>query len=411
MYNGTLGERHVCCLSSLDLGKGSKLLDIWNGEDIRNLRTKMLNGEKIESCSKCYENLSQYNYKYHFNANYGKFLKEVLDNTDENGYYSGLPFTFDYRNDLCNLKCRMCGSTASSSIRAEFTKFGKYQEPSELLNGEQSKQLADNQLEEMLFLIENTDIQEIYWAGGEPLFNINHYKVLERLIELGKTNVYLRYNTNLTNITFRDYDFIEMIKKFSRVDFYFSQDGVGEIAEYVRYGQDFEKWKDNLNKLISIKRGNWRMYFHSVLTILTLLDIENILEFVLSHKELTVSYFKCFSDLNKNILVPEFYPKEDIERIINDKINLIETKYSDKMDNENIQITLNHLKLTLNTFNRLPLFSDTNYKNLFGDLLCTFNYINDLDMLRPYKKSFFDIIYDRDISLFGFIDRVNKQTK
>ena len=392
-YNGTLGERRVCCISSLELGKGSTLSESWNCDEIKGLRRDMIAGKKIESCNLCNNQPYENTYKFHFNGNYKYVLDEILNNTSEDGTYNGHPITFDYRNDLCNLKCRICGSSASSSIRAEFTKFGNYQKESELLSGEESRKLSENQLREMMFLIENTDVKEIYWAGGEPLFNINHYKVLNRLVELGKTDVFLRYNTNFTNTTFREFNFLDIIKHFDRVHFYFSQDGIGDTAEYLRYGQNFEKWDSNIQQIIKIKKPEWEFYVHSVMTILTLLDAENILEYVHRFENVNLSFFKCFSDEYKDILTPEFYPKELIANIINQKIQSINSKYK---DGKRI-VAINFLENMLDTFEQIHR-TDIQTR-------LSFEYIDDLDKLRPYKKTFADFLNEGDIHLFEYLNK------
>lgn len=392
-YNGTLGERRVCCISSLELGKGSTLSESWNCDEIKGLRRDMIAGKKITSCNICNNQPYESTYKFHFNGNYYFVLDEILNNTLEDGTYNGHPITFDYRNDLCNLKCRICGSSASSSIKAEFTKFGNYQKESELLSGEESRKLSENQLREMLFLIENTDVKEIYWAGGEPLFNVNHYKVLNRLIELGKTDVFLRYNTNFTNITFREFNFLDIIKHFDRVDFYFSQDGIGDTAEYLRYGQDFQKWDNNIKEILKIKKPNWDFYVHSVMTILTLLNIESILEYVYKFDNLNLSFFQCFSDEYKDLLTPEFYPKELITKIINDKIEIINSKF----DGERGLIAKTFLENLLTNFNQV--FRDKNQQRL------CIEYIDDLDKLRPYKKKFEEFLIEGDIQLFEYLNK------
>lgn len=396
-YNGTLGERRVCCISSLELGKGSTLSESWNCDEIKGLRRDMIAGRKIKSCNLCNNQPYENTYKFHFNGNYKYVLDEILNNTSEDGTYNGYPITFDYRNDLCNLKCRICGSSASSSIRAEFTKFGNYQKDSELLSGEESRKLSENQLKEMLFLIENTDVKEIYWAGGEPLFNINHYKVLTRLVELGKTDVFLRYNTNFTNTTFREFNFLDIIKHFDRVHFYFSQDGIGETAEYLRYGQNFEKWDSNIQQIIKIKKPEWDFYVHSVMTILTLLDVDNILEYVHRFENMNLSFFKCFSDEYKDILTPEFYPKELITNIVNQKIQSINSKYK---GGKRI-VAINFLQNMIDTFEQI-------YRTDIQTRL-SFEYINDLDKLRPYKKTFSDFLNEGDIYLFEYLNKRKSQ--
>jgi len=397
-YNGTLGERRVCCISSLELGKGSTLSETWNCDEIKGLRKDMMAGKHIESCNLCNNQPYKNTYKFHFNGNYHYLLEQVLNNTSEDGTYSNHPITFDYRNDLCNLKCRICGSSASSSIRAEFTKFGNYQKESELLTGEESKRLSENQLKEMLFLIENTDVKEIYWAGGEPLFNINHYKVLNRLIELGKTNVFLRYNTNFTNITFRKFNFLDIIQNFDRVHFYFSQDGIGETAEYLRYGQNFEKWDANVQQILKLKKPKWEFYVHSVMTVLTLLDVENILRYVSKFNEIDLSFFKCFSDEYKDILTPDFYPKEIIKEIIEDKIKIIKGEFTDKK----YLVAINFLQSMLDNFEQI------NRDRIQTRL--SFEYIRDLDKLRPYKKTFSDFLFEGNKEIFEYLIKKKTET-
>jgi len=392
-YNGTLGERRVCCISSLELGKGSTLSESWNCDEIKGLRRNMMAGKHIESCNICNNQPYKNSYKFHFNGNYHHLLEQIIDNTLEDGTYSSHPITFDYRNDLCNLKCRICGGSASSSIKAEFTKFGNYNKESELLTGEESKRLSENQLKEMLFLIENTDVKEIYWAGGEPLFNINHYKVLTRLIELGKTDVFLRYNTNFTNITFRKFNFLDIIQNFDRVDFYFSQDGIGETAEYLRYGQNFKKWDENVQQILKLKKPKWHFYVHSVMTILTLLDVENILRYVSKFNEINLSFFKCFSDEYKDILTPDFYPKEIIKKIIENKIKIIKEEFTDKK----YLVAINFLQSMLDNFEQI-------HKDKIQTRL-SFQYVRDLDKLRPYKKTFSDFISKGNKEIFEYLNK------
>jgi sulfatase maturation enzyme AslB (radical SAM superfamily) len=407
-YCGTQHERTTCCASIEDVGNKLSFKEYWNGDKMKDIRKKMLNGETVPSCHNCYNMPSTLSYKYHFNVNYSKTLDEVLKNTDENGNYNGLPITIDYRNSLCNLRCRMCGSSASTSIRADFAnveKYSYYINEAELLSSTDIKQLEIDQLNEMLFLIENSEVVELYWAGGEPLFNLNHYKVLEKLIELGKTDVMLRYNTNLTNLKFKNYDFIELISKFSNVHLYFSQDGIGEVAEYIRYGVKFDEWKSNLDKIISIKQDGWRLHFHSVVTILTLLDIENILEFVESKNVLSIDFFKCYIDEYKNLLGLEFYPKEIIQGILDDKIQLLNTKFKQTPNRDS---TINFIQKLKTEFNQLA-FQQLEWENKVDTLRRTFIYINDLDNIRPYNKTFYELIGDRNIELYKFLKDINNR--
>ena len=52
-----------------------------------------------------------------------------------------------------------------------------------------------------------------YFAGGEPLVNPTHWKILDLLIEKGLTNVKLTYNSNLQKLTWNKKNALEYWKK------------------------------------------------------------------------------------------------------------------------------------------------------------------------------------------------------
>ena len=45
-------------------------------------------------------------------------------------------------------------------------------------------------------------VDEIYFAGGEPLVMPEHYQILDKLLELGRTDVNIRYSTNFSKMVF-----------------------------------------------------------------------------------------------------------------------------------------------------------------------------------------------------------------
>jgi sulfatase maturation enzyme AslB (radical SAM superfamily) len=97
------------------------------------------------------------------------------------------------------------------------------------------------------------DVEEIYFAGGEPLMMPEHYQILDKLIAKGRFDVFLRYNTNLSTIKYKDYDLINIWKQFKNVRIGASIDGIEENAEYSRSGTDWPKVEDNLKRLVESK--------------------------------------------------------------------------------------------------------------------------------------------------------------
>jgi sulfatase maturation enzyme AslB (radical SAM superfamily) len=93
------------------------------------------------------------------------------------------------------------------------------------------------------------DVEEIYFAGGEPLLMAEHYQILDKLIAKNRYDVFLRYNTNMSTIKYKDYDLINIWKRFKKVMIFASIDGVDDNAEYSRAGTEWSRVEENLKRL------------------------------------------------------------------------------------------------------------------------------------------------------------------
>jgi hypothetical protein len=104
------------------------------------------------------------------------------------------------------------------------------------------------------------DVQEIYFAGGEPLIMDEHYIILEKLIAAGRTDVILRYNTNFSHIQFKKWDLVKLWAPFincaknpkGRVQLFASLDAVGPVAELARHGTVWENVYNNIETAIKL---------------------------------------------------------------------------------------------------------------------------------------------------------------
>lgn len=135
----------------------------------------------------------------------------------------------DFRNNnLCNLKCRSCGPAFSTSWSSE-------------------AKLTDISLYDSIDLLDMdlSRCKEVYFAGGEPLLNPQHYGVLEKLIEQNIDPV-LMYSTNMTVMESRGKTVRDLWPAFSRINVNASIDAVGKYAGIVRSGSDWGKIEKNL---------------------------------------------------------------------------------------------------------------------------------------------------------------------
>jgi MoaA/NifB/PqqE/SkfB family radical SAM enzyme len=149
---------------------------------------------------------------------------------------------FDIRfSNICNFKCRTCGSEFSSQWGAEMRANYDPKHPIVIHADEKG-----NLLREVLDQVEHIDLA--YFAGGEPTLTEEHYIMLEEMIRKNRTDIVLRYNTNASNIKFKDYDLLDMWKHFKRIELSCSIDHYGDRAEWLRHGTDWGLVESNLLK-------------------------------------------------------------------------------------------------------------------------------------------------------------------
>jgi organic radical activating enzyme len=107
----------------------------------------------------------------------------------------------------------------------------------------------DGMLEQMLPHIPY--LEQVYFAGGEPLIMKEHYFMLEKLIEAGKTDVRIQYNTNFSELAFKDKHVFDYWKHFKNVSVGASLDASGERAELMRKGTDWEQTVENRRRMMA----------------------------------------------------------------------------------------------------------------------------------------------------------------
>jgi hypothetical protein len=94
-------------------------------------------------------------------------------------------------------------------------------------------------------------LEQVYFAGGEPMIMKEHYFLLEKLIEAGKTDVRIQYNTNFSELRFKDKHVFEYWKYFKNVSVGASLDAMGPQAELIRRGTDWAQTADNRRRMMS----------------------------------------------------------------------------------------------------------------------------------------------------------------
>ena len=240
------GKVFPCCLwNSRDpVGNvnAQSLEEIWNNEKMKKIRRSFLKGEKLKSCDRCFhlEDTVDQSYRQRINRDH-KDKMHYVNETNQDGSLNIMNLhLWDVRiSNFCNFKCRSCGLGLSSSWYSDSKALGEKVDKA-LININDKASFMD-----MLEPHYNC-VDEIYFAGGEPLMMPEHYQILDRLLELGRTDVNIRYSTNFSKLTYKGKHIFDYWKHFPNLELYISIDGVGKIGEYVRKGFNDKLFYDNI---------------------------------------------------------------------------------------------------------------------------------------------------------------------
>jgi sulfatase maturation enzyme AslB (radical SAM superfamily) len=158
------------------------------------------------------------------------------------------------------------------------------------------------------------NVEEIYFAGGEPLLMAEHYQILDKLIAKGRYDVFLRYNTNMSTIKYKDYDLINIWKRFKKVMIFASIDGVDDNAEYSRSGTEWPRVEENLKRLANsgvdyVVAPTVNIF--SVFNFTTLID--RLIELDMSLRKIIVSHVNWPKYYTTSILPDELKNKIELQ--------------------------------------------------------------------------------------------------
>lgn len=295
-------ERRMCCASRepaqnfkqyIDTAAGSgKYIPItldehWNGEHMRSVRRRMMAGETLPECEVCNNKLLNTDvYRSYFWGLFGHKYDQAMRETSPDGSTTMQPVSWDYRfSNLCNFKCRMCGDMLSSSWESEQRQHDMidWSNPkNNWMRPEIKREITrfqDTEIEaEFARAVEQHRVEEIYWVGGEPLMYEQHWRYMQRIIELGDgKKLYARYNTNLSRVVYAGCDlYLHLLAHVRDWQICASIDGTGPIGEYIRTGLAYPSWLLNFKRGLEIARHRRQMRIDFTLTLPGLFEINNI---------------------------------------------------------------------------------------------------------------------------------------
>jgi organic radical activating enzyme len=256
-----IGTVRPCCLADDEIVdshsvkfnlKSANFQDIQNSEYMYQLRQAFLAGKQPDTCRKCWNEESA-----------GRTSKRMhtLDRLKHMGIsdtwtQDAKPLMFlDLKlGNICNLKCRICGSWSSSQFAVEeiansADAHSKTSFHYQMLKAGRWPRENDqfwNQIDQCL-----ADIRYIEFTGGEPFMIEEHFDMLQGIIDLGiASQVEIHYNTNGTQWP----DAEHIWDQFKTVEIAFSIDDLCDRFEYQRTGASWTDVQENIQRFRELRK-------------------------------------------------------------------------------------------------------------------------------------------------------------
>jgi len=286
-----IGTVRPCCLAeeeivdshSVKFNLASANLDtVQNSEYMYQLRQEFLAGQRPATCRKCWteEDAGRTSKRMHTLDR----LKHMIP--DEPWTHHARPLMFlDLKlGNICNLKCRICGSWSSSAFATEelthipdpaFRKSSFHYQM--LRQGAWPKENRTfwDQIDGML-----DQIRYIEFTGGEPFMIQEHFDMLQGMVDRGIAGqVEIHYNTNGTHYPQR----AETIwQHFRTVEIAFSIDDLADRFEYQRTNAVWSEVVNNLDRFRWLRSVNKNIQLQvcSTVNIFNVWHLEGLAEWI-----------------------------------------------------------------------------------------------------------------------------------
>lgn len=258
--NGSL--RPCCKFAQPDISNEYQLpnmkegnLDIlWNDTRFQNLRQAFLDGKRPKECRSCWDEEAAGMPSFRVQWSIDKKV-DTTGMVFEPIATSG-PRAMDLKlNNVCNLKCRICGPQASSTFLKEYqerlnvTLEGSDYWISNKILGTANEEVINKWAEDLVHL-------EV--TGGEPMASPENIKILDLLIKSGKAkNISVLLNTNGTLYNKK---FLDNILQFKEITLCLSVDDLGPRLEYERYPTEWDVIQENITKFLELKKDNNNLF-------------------------------------------------------------------------------------------------------------------------------------------------------
>lgn len=260
-----IGTVRPCCLADEEIcdDQGNKFSlhqanfdSVRSSQQMTKLREQFLNAQQPQTCRKCWneERAGRTSKRMHTLNR----LKHILPDTDWTSDATPLMFLDLKLGNICNLKCRICGSWSSSQFAAEEVAWIRDAEEKKQSYAYQMLQAGawprDNEVFWQQIDQSLSDIRYIEFTGGEPFLIKEHFAMLQGIVDRGIAHqVEIHYNTNGTQYP-REAE--QIWKHFRLVEIAISVDDIAHRFEYQRTNAKWQEVCDNIEQFRQLRKRN-----------------------------------------------------------------------------------------------------------------------------------------------------------
>ncbi len=320
------GGASPCCLYKGSV-PGVKVYEqslkaIQKNQYMEDLRSQFRSGARPSGCDRCWAEEDVGKDSKRINSLY-KMKNSLRSWTPDSE--PTLKFIDFKLGNVCNLKCRICGSWSSSKWAQEEIDYELAKGGDNLLAKKQLKEGGWPKRNPKFFEDVQEDLAEAEYfefTGGEPFMIKNHFKILKHCVEKGYAkNQDIHYNTNGTQLPPRE--IFDLWKHFKRVEIAFSIDDVGEQFEYQRHPANWKEVNYNLSQFKTYQTANMEFQICSTINIFNIFSLAKLNMWV---RHFNPKYFYVNTCFDPDVFNIQTLPKQ-IKNIVN-------ARYSDLKDFE-----------------------------------------------------------------------------
>ena len=296
-YIHTNGKMRLCCTTIQDLPTDNKynlfdankhtIEDYWNSNRMKEIRRKMIAGEKIRDCERCYRQEEQGAESLRSTFGMDDFIKK----TTADGFYQESADTMQIQfGNICNLKCKMCSQMYSHMHGMETRDIGKddpewlhwVKEQGANVNnwtnelGVKQEWYKNKIVKDNMFEHISRNIRHLVVIGGEPTLIPEFYELFDYCDKQGTLgDKIVTIVTNLTNTNPRLTNWLPKLKAWT---VWASVDGVGERTEYIRYPSKWDKILESLEFYRNIMGDNGNITLSPAVQLLNIDQLDDIIK-------------------------------------------------------------------------------------------------------------------------------------